>query len=57
MEHGSAAFQSVAQLLRPDGMGGTFKILIQHKGVEPHALDGLTFKPFFGSGLTDRLAV
>jgi SAM-dependent MidA family methyltransferase len=57
MEPGSAAFQSVVQLLRPDGMGGTFEILIQHKGVEGHALDGLTFKPFFGAGLTDRLAI
>ena len=57
MEPGSAAFQSVVQLLRPDGMGGTFKILIQHKGVEGPALDGLTFKPFFGAGLTDRLAI
>jgi len=55
MEPGSAAFQSVVQLLRPDGMGGTFKILIQHKGVGSPALDGLVFKPFFGAGLTDSL--
>jgi len=57
MQPGSAAFQSVAQLLRPDGMGGTFKILIQRKGVDAQELDGLTFKPFFGSGLTERLIV
>ena len=57
MQPGSAAFQSVVQLLRPDGMGGTFKILMQHKGVEPNDLDGLRFKPFFGSGLTERLVL
>jgi len=57
MQPGSAEFQSVVQLLRPDGMGGTFKVLIQHKGVDAHELDGLKFKPFFGSGLTERLVV
>ena len=48
---GSADFQSIVQLLRPDGMGRTFKILIQHKGLERPELDGLRFKPFFGSAL------
>jgi SAM-dependent MidA family methyltransferase len=57
LQPGSAAFQSVVQLLRPDRMGGTFKILIQRKGVDAQELDGFKFKPFFGSGLTERLVV
>jgi SAM-dependent MidA family methyltransferase len=48
---GSPEFQSLLQLLRPDGMGRTFKILIQHKGIPAPALDGLRFKPFFGTAL------
>ncbi len=32
-------------------MGRTFKILIQHKGIPAPVLDGLKFKPFFGSAL------
>jgi len=51
LEPGSAEFQSVVQLLKPEGMGRTFKILIQHKGIESPELDGLRFKPFFGSVL------
>jgi SAM-dependent MidA family methyltransferase len=51
LEPGSPEFQSVVQLLRPEGMGRTFKVLIQHKGVTEPALDGLKFKPFFGSVL------
>jgi SAM-dependent MidA family methyltransferase len=51
LEPGSAEFQSIVQLLRPEGMGRTFKILIQHKGIEEPVLDGLRFKPFFGSVL------
>ena len=52
LEPGSSEFQSVIQLLRPEGMGRTFKILIQHKGITEPQLDGLRFKPFFGSALT-----
>jgi len=52
LEPGSAEFQSVLQLLRPNGMGSTFKILIQHKGIAKPELDGLRFKPFFASALT-----
>ncbi|HKW87058.1 MAG TPA: SAM-dependent methyltransferase [Nitrospiraceae bacterium] len=52
LEPGSAEFQSIVQLLRPDGMGRTFKILIQHKGLDHPELDGLRFKPFFGSVLS-----
>jgi SAM-dependent MidA family methyltransferase len=51
LEPGSKEFQEIVQLLRPDGMGRTFKILIQHKGIPEPALDGLKFKPFFGSVL------
>lgn len=47
LEPGSAEFQSVLQLLRPNGMGSTFKILIQHKGLDTPELDGLRFNPFF----------
>jgi SAM-dependent MidA family methyltransferase len=52
LEPGSREFQSVVRLLRPEGMGRTFKILIQHKGMDAPELDGLRFKPFFGSALT-----
>lgn len=51
LEPGSAEFQSVLQLLRPNGMGSTFKVLIQHKGVEKPELDGLRFKPFFQAAI------
>jgi SAM-dependent MidA family methyltransferase len=51
LEPGSEEFQSILHLLRPDGMGRTFKILIQHKDVDEPELDGLRFKPFFGSAL------
>lgn len=51
LEPDSPELQSAIQLLRPDGMGRTFKVLVQHKGIQAPALDGLTFKPFFGSAL------
>jgi SAM-dependent MidA family methyltransferase len=51
LEPGSAEFQSVLQLLRPNGMGSTFKILIQHKGIEKPELDGRRFKPFFQAAI------
>lgn len=47
----SAELRSAIQLLRPDGMGRTFKILIQHKGMPTPDLDGLRHKPFFNSAL------
>ncbi|MBM4120304.1 MAG: class I SAM-dependent methyltransferase [Nitrospira sp.] len=47
----SAELRAAIRLLRPDGMGRTFKILIQHKGITAPALDGLRHKPFFGSVL------
>jgi SAM-dependent MidA family methyltransferase len=38
-------------LLRPDGMGTTYKILAQHKGMTPPRLDGLRAPPFFQESL------
>jgi SAM-dependent MidA family methyltransferase len=46
-----ADFRAALHLLKPEGMGRTFKVLIQHKGIERPELDGLRFKPFFGSVL------
>jgi len=48
--------RAALHLLRPDGMGRTFKVLIQHKGIEPPELNGLKFKPFFGSALASSPA-
>lgn len=52
----SAEFYAAIHLLRPDGMGRTFKVLVQHKGMAKPELDGLKFQPFFGSILTARSA-
>jgi SAM-dependent MidA family methyltransferase len=49
-------FRAALHLLKPEGMGRTFKILVQHKGLEVPALDGLIFKPFFGSALSRHAA-
>lgn len=49
LEPESAEFYAAIHLLRPDGMGRTFKVLVQHKGMATPELDGLKFKPFFGS--------
>lgn len=51
LEPESPEFRAAIHLLRPDGMGSTFKVLVQHKGIERPDLDGLQFKPFFGSAL------
>ncbi|MEI8013573.1 MAG: SAM-dependent methyltransferase [Nitrospira sp.] len=51
LEPESPAFFAAIHLLKPDGMGSTFKVLVQHKGVGRPELDGLKFKPFFGSAL------
>ena len=56
LQQDSPAFNSAIQLLRPNGMGTTFKVLIQHKGINGPVLDGLKFKPFFGSALTAQSA-
>ena len=52
LEPGSPEFQAIVQLLRPEGMGRTFKLLIQQKGLPTNGarkLAGLTHQPFFGS--------
>lgn len=49
-------FRAALHLLTPEGMGRTFKILVQHKGLEAPTLDGLIFKPFFGSALSRHAA-
>ena len=49
-------FRAALHLLKPEGMGRTFKILVQHKGLEAPTLDGLMFKPFFGSALSRHAA-
>ncbi|HEU4685945.1 MAG TPA: SAM-dependent methyltransferase [Nitrospira sp.] len=51
LEPDSAEFFAAVHLLKPEGMGRTFKILVQHKGMERPSLDGLKFKPFFGEAL------
>ncbi len=51
LEPDSPDLHAAIRLLRPDGMGHTFKVLVQHKGITEPALDGLKFKPFFGSVL------
>ena len=56
LEPESQEFQAALHLLKPDGMGRTFKVLVQHKGLSHPELDGLKFKPFFGSALAARSA-
>ena len=51
LEPETPAFHAAIHLLKPDGMGSTFKVLVQHKGIGRPELDGLKFKPFFGSAL------
>ena len=48
----SEAVQAAAQLLRPHGMGTTFKVLMQHKGIVVPTLRGLRHRAFFESVLT-----
>ena len=43
----SKEIQALAQLLRPHGMGTTFKVLVQAKGIEPVPLQGLRYRAFF----------
>lgn len=50
-EQESEAVRAAAQLLRPHGMGTTFKVLIQHKGVVVPTLRGLRHRPFFDAVL------
>ncbi|MDE0405596.1 MAG: SAM-dependent methyltransferase [Nitrospira sp.] len=50
-EQESDAVRAAAQLLRPHGMGTTFKVLMQHKGIVAPALRGLRYRAFFESVL------
>lgn len=43
----SKEVQAAVQLLRPQGMGTTFKVMIQHKGLEVPKLQALRHRPFF----------
>jgi SAM-dependent MidA family methyltransferase len=52
LEPESPEFRAAIHLLKPNGMGTTFKILVQHKGVLSPELDGLQYKPFFSDVLT-----
>ena len=52
-------FELMRELMRPEDMGRTFKVLIQQKGLpaggqgtEPRDLSGLRFRPFFKSALS-----
>ena len=56
LEQDSPQFKAAIHLLRPNGMGTTFKVLVQHKGIQQPELDGLRYKPFFGSALTTQSA-
>jgi len=38
---------ALSELLRPHGMGTTFKVLVQTKGIEPVPLQGLQYRAFF----------
>jgi SAM-dependent MidA family methyltransferase len=39
--------QALSQLLRPHGMGTTFKVFVQQKGIESVPLQGLRYRAFF----------
>ncbi len=43
----SDEIQALSQLLRPHGMGNTFKVLVQQKGIESVSLRGLRYRAFF----------
>jgi SAM-dependent MidA family methyltransferase len=47
---------AMRELLRPDGMGTTYKILIQHKGISPPQFDGLRSRPYFLDALLGGIA-
>ncbi len=56
LEQDSREFKAVIHLLKPNGMGTTFKTLIQHKGIAKPELDGLRYNAFFRSALTAPFA-
>ena len=47
LEQESPDVQALRQLLHPQGMGKTFKVLVQHKGMENVSLRGLRYRAFF----------
>lgn len=51
----SPEFAGMRNLLRPDGMGTTYKILVQHKGMPAPQLDGLRSRPYFTGALKGRM--
>ena len=51
LDQESEELQSAIQLLRPNGMGSTYKVFIQHAGMEVPCLRGLRFRPFFEGSL------
>ncbi len=36
--------RAIAELIMPGGMGDTFKVLVQHKGIQAPSLKGFSFK-------------
>lgn len=52
LDQESPEFHNASQLVRPQGMGQTFKVLIQHKGIAEPKVQGLRYQPFFQSSLT-----
>ena len=47
-------FEAMKMLILPNNMGRTFKVLIQHRGIDRPVLDGLKFRAFFDpTTLTD----
>lgn len=51
MDSGSPDSIWMRKLLRPDGMGTIYKVLVQHKAMAPPLLDGLRQRPFFQDAL------
>jgi SAM-dependent MidA family methyltransferase len=43
----SREIQALSHLLRPHGMGTTFKVFVQQKGIESVSLEGLRYRAFF----------
>lgn len=46
LDPAAAEFGAARALIHPGGMGETFKILIQHRGITPPPLDGLRYRPY-----------
>ena len=51
LDQESKELESAIQLLRPNGIGGTFKVLIQQKSLKARSLRGLRYRPFFEGAL------